>query len=67
MVTLPQSQYLYMANIKLKEIPDEVLDFILTKQAEIKCKKKKALYSQESTVYQIIKEHPDFKEKKKVK
>lgn len=56
-----------MANIKLIDIPDDVRDFILKKQAEIKCKKKIALYSQESTVYQIVKEHPDFKEPKKSK
>lgn len=54
-----------MANIKLKEIPEDVRLFILKMQGEIKCKKGIALYSQESTVYQLIKEHPKFPETKK--
>lgn len=56
-----------MSYIKLCIIPEEVMEFILIKQGEIKSQKKIGAYSQEKCVYQLLKEHPDFPKEKKIK
>ncbi len=48
----------------LKDMPLEVKQYILKVQAEIKIKKGISRYSQESTIYKIIREHKAFFEKK---
>ena len=42
--------------LRLKKVPQDVMKFILLKQKEIKNKKKVLVYSQELTIYQIIRE-----------
>ena len=58
-----------MANPKptlpLKEIPEDVRDYILQTQAEIKIKKKIRQYSQQQTIFQIIREHKLFTKRNK--
>ena len=46
-----------MASIYLKDIPKDVKDYILKKQLEIKIKKGNYKYSQELTIYHIIREN----------
>jgi hypothetical protein len=53
-----------MSEVKLKEIPQDVFSFLLKKQGEIKAQKKLGQFSLSKTVTTLIKEHPDFKEKK---
>jgi hypothetical protein len=48
----------------LKKMPEEVKKYILKVQAEIKIKKGTSNFSQESTIYKIIREHKDFFDKK---
>lgn len=55
-----------MAEIKLKEIPNDIRKYILKVQGESKEKKCVAQYSQELTIYQIIREHKEFSEKNKL-
>lgn len=43
-----------MAALTLRDIPDDVYNLIIQKQAEIKSKKKTAQFSLEKTVYIII-------------
>lgn len=55
-----------MASFNLKNIPDDVIKHILKIQGEKKTEKGVGLYSQQQTVFQIIREHKEFTEKKKV-
>jgi hypothetical protein len=48
----------------LKNMPLEIKQYILKVQADIKIKKGTSKYSQESTIYKIIREHKDFFDKK---
>jgi hypothetical protein len=54
-----------MAGITLKDIPEKLYLHILKIQADIKIKKKKGVYSQESAVLKIIEEHKELMEKEK--
>lgn len=47
----------------LKNIPPEVLKYILKMQGEIKQTRGIGQFSMESTVYKIINEHKELKEK----
>lgn len=55
-----------MAAIRLKYLPEDIIKYILKIQGEIKSKKGIGQYSQELTVMQIIREHKEFKEGKKI-
>lgn len=54
-----------MAAFTLKNIPENVLKYILKMQGEIKQTRGTAQFSMESTVYKIINEHKELTEKKK--
>jgi len=54
-----------MAVINLKEIPDEILSYLLKIQSQTKVEKKICQYSLEKTVYKIIQEHRDLHKGKK--
>lgn len=54
-----------MAIINLKEIPDEILSYLLKIQSKIKDEKKICQYSLEKTVYKIIQEHKELTKSKK--
>lgn len=47
--------------LTLKDVPNEVDDFILDKQCVYrKARKTKSIVSKEETIYRLLKEHPDF-------
>jgi hypothetical protein len=52
-----------MATLPLKNIPVDVKKYILKLQGEIKAKKG-TQYSQEQTIFTIIRQHQEFSEKK---
>lgn len=52
-----------MAQIKLKEVPNDVLDTIIEVQADAKKKKSICQYSLEKAVYQIVRDYNKFKKK----
>lgn len=54
-----------MATIHLKDMPIDVRKIILEKQMEIKLNKNVRHYSQQLTIYHILREWKDEKEKKK--
>lgn len=54
-----------MAALTLKEIPEDVLKYILQSQGSIKAERKIGQFSMESTVYKIIREHKELNIKKK--
>lgn len=54
-----------MSAFTLKKIPQDVIEYILKSQGLIKAEKKIGQFSMESTVYKIIREHKESKEKKK--
>lgn len=54
-----------MAVINLKTIPIDLLKFILKTQGEIKSDKSIGQFSLEQTVYKIIKDLKEIKEKEK--
>lgn len=45
------------------DMPEDVRKYLLKIQMEIKLKKKVGKYSQQLTIYQIIREHQQFTEK----
>lgn len=53
-----------MAAFTLKNIPKDVLKYILKMQGEIKQTRGIGQFSMESTVYKIINEHKELTEKK---
>lgn len=55
-----------MASILLTNIPQEIKIYILKVQGEIKAKKG-TQFSQECTIVQILREHKEFNESKKIK
>jgi len=52
-----------MPTLPLKSIPKEVNDYVLKIQTQIKIKKGVSHYSKCLTIYHIIKEHKEIKEK----
>lgn len=54
-----------MPQIKLKEIPTEIYQFILKTQGEIKVEKKSCQYSLEKTVFKMLKDLKELVERKK--
>jgi hypothetical protein len=52
-----------MATLPLKDIPEDVNKYILKVQGDIKAKKG-TQFSKISTVFQIIREHREIKERK---
>ncbi len=55
-----------MAEVKLKEIPDETFRFILKTQGEIKVEKNVCQFSIEKTIYKMLKELQEIKEGKRL-
>jgi len=53
-----------MATITLRKVPDTELKHLLMEQLENKMAKDRKLYSLESTLYKIIREHKEFKMKR---
>lgn len=49
--------------LHLKNVPDDILKFILKAQLEIKLEKKIKQYSLEATIYKLLREHPLFNPK----
>lgn len=47
------------------ELPSDVRKIVLVRQAEIKCEKKIRSYSQQQTIFNIIKEWKELKDTKK--
>lgn len=45
-------------------MPDDVREYVLLLQGQIKSKKKLGKYSQQQTIITIIREHKELKEKK---
>lgn len=46
------------------QMPDDVRKYVLKIQGELKVKKGLGKYSQQLAIFQIIREHKEFKEKK---
>lgn len=53
-----------MATLPLKNIPIDVRKYILKVQGDMKVKKGVAQYSQNLVIFQLIREHKEFSEKK---
>lgn len=53
-----------MATITLRKVPETELEHLLMEQLKNKLAKDRKLYSLESTLYKIIREHKEFKTKK---
>jgi hypothetical protein len=53
-----------MATLPLKDIPLDIRKYILQIQGNMKAKKGVAQYSQQLTIFQIIREHKEFSENK---
>lgn len=53
-----------MSIFPLKNMPMDIKKYILKVQGEMKVKKGLSRYSQELTIYKIIKEHMEFMNKK---
>jgi hypothetical protein len=49
----------------IKDVPDDVLKFVLKRQGDNKVKKGISQYSLSQTIFQIIKEHNQFPKKEK--
>jgi hypothetical protein len=47
--------------IHMKDVPDDVLKFILKIQGEVKTTKCIKQYSMELTIYKLLREHRDYK------
>lgn len=56
-----------MATFPLENIPLDVKKYILKMQGEIKSKKGVSQYNQQLVIFQIIREHKEFSERKKTK
>lgn len=55
-----------MPAINLKEVPIDVMRFILREQGKIKAEKSIGQYSLEQTVYKIIRDFKKIKDKEKL-
>lgn len=53
-----------MSTLPLKNIPEDVKKYVLKVQGEIKAQKG-TQYSQQQTIFTIIKQHQEFNERKK--
>lgn len=56
-----------MSTFPLENIPLDIKKYILKMQGEIKSKKGVSQYNQQLVIFQIIREHKEFSESKKIK